>query len=177
MRIFFKLLFVLVAVGSIWGGIEKWQGLRAMQMSLADFDQVEGRVVSVRQYNDSGPGLGERAGPARTIYNVTYEFSDGHGLRQSHQMTPTCDDCDADAVRRMTGTSPSQLKSGSPVRVLVSKTQPEQAYLALTSEAEIRSQRWGIFFRLLVVPIIAVFGYRMDWTKGNKDERQLEPNV
>lgn len=160
-RLFFKFLFYVVGIGSIYGGIKQWDVLQAMRSPASDYHQVEGQIVELKSYWEA-----EEA--AIKYYHVEYEFEGTAGRRRSDQLAPFCRDCTLDQLIDVTGKSPNELVAGTSIRVFVSKRQTEHSYLGLATQTQIWRQWWSVLFRLIVIPMIAFFASRMDWTKSNE---------
>lgn len=160
MRLFFRFLFYVVGIGSILGGIRQWEVLQLMRIPASDYHQVDGRIIESKSYWEVGEA-------AAKYYHVEYEFNGPEGRHRSDQLAPFCSDCTLEQLKNISGKSPNELVPGAPVRVFISKQQAERTYLGLATPAQIWNQWWSVLLRLLLVPGIAFFASRMDWTKSN----------
>jgi hypothetical protein len=165
MRIFPNGIFLFLAITSFACGVREVGHLRTMLVAESEYERGEGSVLRVERSVVSGGG----DGPNYFVYQVFYRYRVGEHGYAGDVLSPACDLCVASNVKAMTGKLPKDLAAGDPVTVYTLRGNPQLAYLALTTPAELRSQYWVLFMLLLVAPAWFYAFSRIDWQKDDQD--------
>jgi hypothetical protein len=165
MRILPNGIFLFLAVASLACGVREVVHLRAMLLAESEYVRSEGSVLRVERSVVSGGG----DGPNYFVYQVSYQYRVGERGYTSDALSSACDLCVASDVKQMTGRLPKDLAAGDPVTVYALRNNPQLAYLALATPAELRSQYWLLFMLLVAAPAWFYWFSRIDWHKPDQD--------
>lgn len=165
-----RTLTVIFAIISIYLGISNLQQLNVMRIPDTEFEQIDGTVVLMVHGVDDNPGYVVTGGFNKQLIQITFSYIVNGVERTADTISPICSRCEAHHVLRMTGLKPNELVPGTPIRVMVSKTDVNKAYLALPTSGEKQSQMWTVFLWLIFAPCMALLFYKLEGSSKRPDE-------
>ena len=153
-------LLVKIFLGSlsllaIANGIDELKKLPTLLLPASAFARINGQVLGVMMKVDHTPGHAESVGTTRRLYAVEFSYRAGQVSRRGNALSPICSYCERNDVVRITGRHPEALNKGTPVTVYVRTSQPEQAFLELPRNEDIRHQVLWTLLWLVGFPIFA----------------------
>ena len=164
-QIFIKYMFLLAGAIFLMNGWEYATQLREMLVSGEAYQQTAGTVLSVQRQVD-----GAHTEFVQTVYALEFAYRVDRKNYTARAISPVCEACLAEEVRRITGAMPDRLAAGAPVTVYVSREHPQVAYLALATRRQLIWQWWMVLLTLVIAPA-ALYGLsRVDWSETDYDE-------
>ncbi|MFZ6742092.1 hypothetical protein ACO0LC_02590 [Undibacterium sp. JH2W] len=163
-------LMVIFAIISIYFGIDNLQKLNAMRVPVSEFEQVDGNLVVMVHDVDNNPGYVVNGSFNKQLLQLTFSYNLNGVERTTDTISPICTRCEAKHVLRMTGLRPDELIPGAPLKVYVSSSDPNQAYLALPTSGEQQAQMWTVFLWLIFAPGMCMLFYRLEGKGKRPDE-------
>lgn len=136
-----------------WGGLLETQKLLRAHVSEDLFIKTKGTILEVRRHVDSHPGRADSAGANDAVYEVRFAYPAGAGELSASTLSPLCDYCPDQDVRRATGSPPAELKPGTAVPVFVHREDAKLAYLLLPSGRELVGQAAIAALWLIAAPM------------------------
>ncbi|MFZ6708228.1 hypothetical protein [Undibacterium sp. TC9W] len=165
-----RTLVVICAIVSIYFGIDNLQKYRTMRVPVSEFEQVDGNLVLMVHEVDNNPGYVVNGSFNKQLLKLTYSYNFNGMERSTDTISPICTVCEAKHVLRMTGLKPAELVPGAPLKVYVSSTDPNKAYLALPASGELQSQMWTVFLWLVFAPAMCLLFYKLEGSGKKPDE-------
>ncbi|PXX39952.1 hypothetical protein [Undibacterium pigrum] len=170
-----RTLVVICAIISIYFGIDNLQKLHTMRIPVSEFEQVDGTLVLLVHEVDNNPGYVVNGSFNKQLLQLTYSYNLNGVERTTDTISPICTRCEAKHVLRMTGLKPAELVVGAALKVYVSSTDPNKAYLALPTSGEQQSQMWTVFLWLFFAPAMCLLFYKLEGSGKKPDEDPVKP--
>ncbi len=154
-----------LAVGSMYAGTRNLLTYRALLQPVSAFVKVEGQVQGTDLRIEQLPGDGPAASTTLRLYAVSFNYTVGGVERKGARVSPSCESCERDVVRRATGREPEALAAGTPVAVYVLQSDPAQGFLELPQRSDFwRALRMALLW-LVGIPAFAFF-FAKSWPTG-----------